>query len=131
MDDELKLRIDKWLWAARFFKTRSLAREAVSGGHVHLNGVRVKPAREVAIGDELAIVKGLYTFRVTVQAVSGQRGPAARAQQLYTEHADSIAARESRQTAARLASAHAPAPPRRPDKRARRHIIRFTRQNQE
>lgn len=129
MSEQDKIRIDKWLWTARFFKTRSLAREAVSGGHVHLNGVRVKPSREVTVGDELSVVKAGDTFRLTVDALSAQRGPASIARQLYTEHAESIAAREARQAAQRLAAAQAPAPARRPDKRSRRRIIRFTRQN--
>ncbi len=129
MVDEHTIRVDKWLWSARFFKTRSLAREAVSGGHIHLNGVRVKPAREVTAGDELAIVKGSYTFRIMVKAVSAQRGSAALAQQLYIEYAESIAARMALQTEQRIAVARAPA--HRPDKRARRRIIRFTRQDTE
>lgn len=129
MVDEHTIRVDKWLWAARFFKTRLLAREAVSGGHIHLNGLRVKPAREVTVGDELAIVKGRYTFYIAVQAVSAQRGSAVLAQRLYSESAESIAARVAVQTEQRLAAAQSPA--HRPDKRARRRIIRFTRQDTE
>ena len=125
-----KVRIDKWLWAARFFKTRALAAEAVSGGHVHVNGARVKPARTVVLQDELAIVKGPYTFRITVTGLSMRRGPAALARQLYHEHEDSVEAREALIEQQRLHAASSPAPQHRPDKRARRQIVRFTRKSQ-
>jgi ribosome-associated heat shock protein Hsp15 len=88
-------RIDKWLWAARFYKTRSLATEAVAGGRVHVNGERVKPAREIRVADTLEITLGGGLKRtVVVDALSDKRGPAPTAQQLYTETADSIAERE-------------------------------------
>ena len=76
---EEKVRIDKWLWAARFFKTRSTASTAVSGGHVHVNGSRVKPARIVQVGDILQIRRGLVEFEVLVLELSGRRGPAVKA----------------------------------------------------
>lgn len=124
-----KVRLDKWLWAARFFKTRALATDAVNGGHVHLNGARVKPARPVRIGDELTIRKGAQEFVVTIRDVSDRRGPASEARRLYEESAESIEARESSAQARRLAAAGAPRPEKRPDKRSRRRIIRFIDKN--
>ena len=81
---EDRVRIDKWLWAARFFKTRSLAAQAVAGGKVHINGARIKPARMVQAGDELRIRRGEVEFVVIVQDVAEKRGPAKEAQLLYT-----------------------------------------------
>lgn len=124
-----QVRLDKWLWAARFFKTRALAAEAVSGGHVHVNEQRVKPARAVREGDEVSVTKGPFEFRVTVTALSARRGPAAQAQTLYEEHADSIAARAAVAEQRRVAAAAMPAPSHRPDKRQRRRIVRFTRKD--
>lgn len=89
------MRIDKWLWAARFYKTRSLATEAVAGGRVHVNGDRVKPARELRVGETVEITLGGGLRRiVNVDALSDKRGPATAAQQLYTETQESIAERE-------------------------------------
>jgi ribosome-associated heat shock protein Hsp15 len=88
------VRVDKWIWAARFFKTRGLATEAVLGGHVHLNGTRVKPAKEVHVGDEVEIRIGTTRWTVVVAALSDKRGPAKVAQTLYAETDDSRAARE-------------------------------------
>jgi ribosome-associated heat shock protein Hsp15 len=87
------VRLDRWLWAARFFKTRQLASEAVKGGKVRVNGSRAKPARMVAVGDELEIRRGAYTWAVRVDALSGRRGPASQAAGLYTEHEASAAER--------------------------------------
>lgn len=120
MDDSL--RIDKWLWAARFFKTRSLAAEAVGGGKVQVNGNRVKPARAIKVGDQLQVHKGGFEFSVTVLALSGRRGPASQAQTLYRESDDSIQRREALREQHRLAAASAPRPPSRPDKKARRQL---------
>ncbi len=89
-----KVRLDKWLWAARFFKTRSLASTAISGGKVHCNGQRCKPSRAVNVGDELEIHKGLERFVVLVEALADRRGSATVARTLYTETPESIAARE-------------------------------------
>jgi len=125
--DEEKVRIDKWLWAARFFKTRSLAARAVSGGHVHLNGNRVKPARPVQIGDELVIRRGEVEFTVQILALSDRRGPARIARTLYAESEESIAAREAAREERRLIRAAAPRPQGRPDKRDRRRIRKFLR----
>jgi ribosome-associated heat shock protein Hsp15 len=90
-----RFRLDKWLWAARFYKTRSLATEAVAGGRVHVNGDRVKPAREIRVGETIDITLGGGLRRtVVVDALSDKRGPASTAQQLYTETPESIAERE-------------------------------------
>lgn len=88
------MRVDKWLWSARFFKTRSLAAEAIEGGKVHVNGERVKRARVLAEGDEVQIRQGPFEHRVIVRALSARRGPASEAALLYEELPDSRAARE-------------------------------------
>ena len=102
---EEKVRIDKWLWAARFFKTRSMASQAVSGGKVHLNEARIKPARIIQIGDELRIRRGEVEFVVIVQGLSGKRRPASEAQLLYEETEASIEQREAMRHKKRLESA--------------------------
>lgn len=122
---ESKVRLDKWLWAARFFKTRQLATEAINGGHVHLNGARVKPARAVGLGDELSITKGPYQFVVAVRGLSGKRGPAKVALTLYEETAASREKREQLSEQLRLEAVANPRAARRPDKKSRRQIIRF------
>ena len=98
-----RVRIDKWLWAARFFKTRGAATEAAVGGHVHVNGERVKPAREVAVGDRLEIRRGQQRFTVTVKALAERRGLASVAATLYDEDRESIEARERQRDERRLA----------------------------
>jgi ribosome-associated heat shock protein Hsp15 len=97
------VRLDKWLWAARFFKTRALANDAVLGGHVHLNGTRVKPAKEVRVGDELSIRIGTSQWTVDVRALAERRGPATVAQTLYEERPDSKATREEERLQRRVA----------------------------
>ena len=124
-----KVRLDKWLWAARFFKTRALATEAINGGHVHLNGSRPKPSRNLAIGDELAIKKGQDSFEITVLLLADKRGPAAIAQQLYEEDEASRLKREELAEQRRLEAAAQPRRERRPDKKGRRQIIRFINKN--
>jgi ribosome-associated heat shock protein Hsp15 len=89
------VRVDKWLWAARFFKTRSLATEAVLGGRVHVNGARVKPAKELRRGDELVVTVGTVRRTVRVADLADRRGPAPAAAALYVETAESVAAREA------------------------------------
>jgi ribosome-associated heat shock protein Hsp15 len=121
-----RLRIDKWLWAARFFKTRSLAAEAVEGGKAHLNGVRVKPAKTVCIGDELEIRIGPFQFIVIVCGLSSRRGPASEAAKLYQETAESHAAREVLLAQLKAEAVHGETRQGRPTKRDRRHIVRFT-----
>jgi ribosome-associated heat shock protein Hsp15 len=121
-----RLRIDKWLWAARFYKTRSLAARAVEGGKVKLNGERVKPGKEVKVGDEIEVRSGELQWRIEVRAVAPRRGPAAGAALLYTEDGESRARRQH-MIAMRRAGPH-PAHDThgRPTKRDRRMIRRFT-----
>jgi ribosome-associated heat shock protein Hsp15 len=121
-----KVRIDKWLWAARFFKTRSLATTAIKGGKVAVNGQRAKPSRELEIGDTLTLRQGYDEKTVVVQELSDKRGPASIAQQLYQETADSIAKRESEKALRQQAAAQRPHGLGRPTKRQRRQIHRFT-----
>ena len=120
------IRIDKWLWAARFFKSRSLAAEAVSGGKVEINGERAKPSRIVRAGDKLCVRRGPYEWTVLVKDVSRLRGPAPQAQLLYDETVDSVQQREA--VAARLQLERPPefGAAGRPTKRDRRAISRFT-----
>jgi ribosome-associated heat shock protein Hsp15 len=121
-----RLRIDKWLWAARFFKTRSLAQEAVEAGRVRLNGERVKPGREVKPGDELAIQVGDLAWTVKVEALSDRRGPAPAARQLYSEDAGSREARQQRIEARQWQADPGSGIRGRPSKRDRRLLRRFT-----
>ncbi|MGH7630074.1 MAG: RNA-binding S4 domain-containing protein [Gemmatimonadales bacterium] len=93
-DERDRVRIDKWLWAARFYKTRSLATEAVAGGKVEVNGERAKPARLVRIGDNVAVRQPPFDWRLTVRGLAARRGPASVAQGLYEETAESRAERE-------------------------------------
>lgn len=125
------VRIDKWLWAARFFKTRSLASKAVAGGKVHINGGRVKASKTIVPGDSLVISRVDDEYTVVVLALSDKRGPAKIAQTLYEETPESLATRESNREARRLHIKSSPAPQGRPDKRARRLIHRFKQVNRE
>ena len=115
------LRIDKWLWCARFFKSRSLAQEAVEGGHVQVNGVRVKASRQVRAGDMLRITRERERYEVEVTAIPARRGPAAEARQHYRETPESEAARAHARELDRLS---APVSNGRPDKRERRDLMR-------
>ena len=119
------VRLDKWLWAARFYKTRALATEAINGGHVHLNGNRPKPSRAVQPGDELEIRRGPENYQIVVEALSSRRGPASEAQKLYTESEQSYQRRQAEREQRRLEAAAQPLNTRRPDKQGRRKIIRF------
>lgn len=118
------VRIDKWLWAARFFKTRSMAQAAVKGGHVEINGRGCKPARSVVVGDRLTITRGEIAFEVEIQGLSERRGPAPEARALYDETDQSIEKR-ARQAEQRRLGSNA-GPDRRPDKRERRRIRSFS-----
>lgn len=123
--DADRVRLDRWLWAARFYKTRAFAAAAVAGGKVHVNGARAKPAKQIQVGDQLRVRAGPYDWFVTVRAVTERRGSARDAQLLYDETAEGRAARE------RLAEAHkiAPAPAYqgkgRPTKKDRRELQRL------
>ena len=120
------VRIDKWLWAARFFKTRALAREAIKGGKVQLNGSRVKPGKTLALDDRLIIRRGDGEYDITVLNLGERRVSATLAQEKYQEEPASAARRIAAAEQAKL-DYHARAErPRRPDKRQRRQIVRFT-----
>ena len=120
-----RIRLDKWLWAARFFKTRALAAEAVEGGKVQVNGDRPKRARPLQVGDEIRVRLGPYEHTITVRALSARRGPASEAVGLYEETAASRTAREA--LAIQLKSLHAVFGPDkgRPSKKDRREIERL------
>ncbi|AQA20051.1 RNA-binding protein [Halioglobus japonicus] len=124
-----KLRLDKWLWAARFFKTRSLAKAAIEGGKVHLAGQRVKVSREIQIGDELQIRQGWDEKVVVVEALSDKRRGAPEAQQLYRETANSVQRREEAAAARKAAGGMIDRPVSRPTKKQRRQIHRFKESN--
>lgn len=117
------VRADVWLWAARFFKTRSLAKQAIDGGRIDVNGAGCKPAKTLRAGDRLKISRGEERLEVEVVALSGKRGPAAVAQALYAETEASRAARELAREQHRLVGASGP--PKRPDKQARRELRRL------
>ena len=127
LDEHPEIRLDKWLWAARFFKTRALATEAIKGGKIEVNGHKPKPARSVHIHDELRIQRGPFAYDVTVVGVSGQRGPATAAARLFRESAESVSRREALAHELRDQALTRPWLPGRPSKRDRRRIIRFTR----
>ena len=119
------LRIDKWLWAARFFKTRSLATQAVDGGKVRCNGQRVKPSKEVHMGDALEIHVGELVWQIQVQALSARRGPAEEARKLYMESEESKERRQHQIANRKLQSEPAADMHGRPTKRDRRRIVRL------
>jgi ribosome-associated heat shock protein Hsp15 len=121
-----KVRIDKWLWAARFFKTRGLAREAIKGGKVQLNGTRVKPGRTLSEGDSLIIRRGDDEYQVTVTDLGDRRLSAALAQEKYIEDPQAKTRREAAAAQRKLEWQSRMNRQRRPDKRQRRQIINFT-----
>lgn len=121
----MSVRLDKWLWAARFFKTRSLAQQAVEGGKVRLNGERTKPAKDLKIGDELCIHIGAYEWSVRVQQLSDNRGPATIARTLYEEDDASRARRIEQVARRRLAVDPGSDRSGRPTKRERRQLERW------
>lgn len=126
-DPNNNMRADKWLWAARFYKTRSQAMQAISGGKVHVNGDRIKPARRLSIGDQLSIQKGPYRFAITVQGLSSQRRPAAEARTLYSESDESAEQRHALYEERKLQGHSARHRERRPDKRTRRQLRQLKR----
>jgi len=121
-----EIRIDKWLWAARFFKTRPLAAEAVSGGKVEANGARASPSRAVRTGDNLRIRRGPYEWNVVIKSVTKQRGPAAEARLLFEETEESIRKRDAIAAQLKLERPPDSESPGRPTKKRRRAIQRFT-----
>lgn len=127
MENPDKIRLDKWLWAARFFKTRQLAAEAVSGGKVQLNGQRTKPSKEIAVGAQLRVHKDQYEWDITVTALNAQRRPAKEAVLLYEETPQSQAKRQELAALKRAERDLGLPPETRPNKKERRQIQRFKR----
>ena len=123
------VRIDKWLWAARFFKTRSQAREAISGGKIHLNGFRVKPGRAIKPGDSLRVQRGEEEYIIEVVELSTRRGAASVAQTLYEESEESRLKRQQRSEQRQLERQQNATRDRRPDKRQRRRLVRDRREH--
>ncbi len=123
----MTVRLDKWLWAARFFKTRSLARDAILGGKVTVNGLRTKPGHSLSVGDELNVRQSHELKTIIVCDLSIKRGPASVAQQLYEETTESQQRREKEKQLRQLSTAQRPRGEGRPTKRARRLIHRFVR----
>ena len=128
-DSEDKIRLDKWLWAARFFKTRSLAAEAVSGGKVEINGARPKPSRIVRPGDELCVRRGMYEWTIIVKDVARLRGAAPQAQLLYQETDESRRRRDAAAAQMKFERGVELDAPGRPTKRDRRAMAKFTKRS--
>ncbi|MGJ0482294.1 MULTISPECIES: ribosome-associated heat shock protein Hsp15 [Pantoea] len=120
-----EVRLDKWLWAARFYKTRAIAREMIEGGKVHYNGQRSKPGKVVELNAELTLRQGNDERTVVVADISAQRRPASEAQQLYRETDASIEKREKMAQARKMNALTMPHPDRRPDKKERRDLMKF------
>ena len=123
-----RLRVDKWLWAARFYKTRSIAKTAIEGGKVHLAGQRVKVSREISIGETLVIKQGWDEKEVIVRGLSAQRGPAPTARELYEETAGSIEKREREAQARKAAGGAVTRPIQKPGKHQRKALERLRKQ---
>ncbi len=124
-----KVRIDKWLWAARFFKTRAMATEAVNGGKVHLNGQRIKASRTVKLNDIYEIHRGFEKLQIVVDQLASRRGSASIAQTLYTETEESIAIREKEAEQRKLSRLLRPVMDHKPNKKERRKMRDFTGKN--
>ncbi|MCE0557363.1 MULTISPECIES: ribosome-associated heat shock protein Hsp15 [unclassified Motilimonas] len=131
MSEHDGVRLDKWLWAARFFKTRGLARDVIQGGKVQYNGQRTKPSRLVEVGATITVRQGHDNKEVVVLKVEGQRKSAPQAQLLYEETEASIALRAQHAELRKLSALHAPHPDRRPDKKQRRELIKVKSQRSE
>lgn len=129
-EEKEAVRLDKWLWAARFYKTRTLAKEMIDGGKVHYNGQRSKPNKIVEVGATLKIRQGSDEKEIVVLALSTQRRSAPEAQLLYRETEQSLANREKLAMARKMNALSMPHPDRRPDKKERRDLLKFKHQNQ-
>ena len=123
------VRLDKWLWASRFFKTRANAVEAVNGGKVHLNDIRVKPSRNIKVGDELAITRDNFKYLVTVVALNDKRRPAKEAQLLYEESEASINAREQERDLRKMTNVNMRQSDKKPNKKERRQMNKWRDRN--
>jgi ribosome-associated heat shock protein Hsp15 len=130
-DHDAGMRLDKWLWAARFFKTRQLAIEAINGGKVQVNDQRAKPGRTIRVGQRIRVHKGSLEWNIEVLGLSRQRRPAPEAALLYAEEEESRLRRQELVRQRREAGEHAAGPATRPNKRERRLIQRFTRKTDE
>lgn len=122
---QLTVRLDKWLWAARFYKTRAIAKQMIDGGKVHYNGKRTKSSKNVEIGARIQLRQGFDEKELIILALSDRRGNAAIAQELYQETETSIKKRELAAEARRLNHLNNPIPDHKPDKKQRRQIVRF------
>ena len=122
------VRLDKWLWAARFFKTRAVARDMVQSGKVQYNGQRTKPGKHVELGAMIKVPAGWDNREIKVLGLSDKRLSAPLAQALFEETAESVTKREENQAARKLSAFHSPKPDHRPDKKQRRQIIKFKQQ---
>ena len=129
-EEKEAVRLDKWLWAARFYKTRTLAKEMIDGGKVHYNGQRSKPNKIVEVGATLKVRQGSDEKEIVVVALSTQRRGAPEAQRLYRETEQSLANREKLAIARKMNALSMPHPDRRPDKKERRDLLKFKHQNQ-
>ena len=129
-EEDDKVRLDKWLWAARFYKTRALAKAAIESGKVHCRGERCKPSKEPRLGDELQIRVGLEERTVEVKALSVVRRGAPEAQLLYQETAQSVKKREEMAWARKNNALSMPHPDRRPNKKERRDLLKFKHQDE-
>jgi len=127
MTEEERHRLDKWLWFTRFFKTRSLATDAVAGGRVHLNGERVKASHVVRVGDRISLNLDGVVAHFDVAGLPARRGPAPEARTHYAETPESAAKRTEMREKHRLAEMSRPRPDTRPDKRERRRLVKFQR----
>ena len=129
-EEKEAVRLDKWLWAARFYKTRTLAKEMIDGGKVHYNGQRSKPKKIVEVGATLKVRQGSDEKEIVVLALSTQRRGAPEAQLLYRETEQSLVNREKLAMARKMNALSMPHPDRRPDKKERRDLLKFKHQNQ-
>lgn len=124
-DEITSVRLDKWLWAARFYKTRAIAKEMISGGKVHYNGQRAKSSKLAEVDAVIRLRQGYDEKEIVIKKLSEQRQKAAIAQTLYQETPESVAKRETYAEARRLNVLNNPAPDHKPDKKQRRQLIRF------